>query len=88
VGDALFVRSTRVSATHGLLLNKSCVGQFFSRTAAVNENPPTGIKLRLDLLHILEGLAEKMFQLIGHALEKDWAIVGWCKNCMSKLHVY
>jgi hypothetical protein len=63
-----------VLTTHGLLLNKSCVDQRFSSTAAVNENPPTGTKLRLDLLHILEGLAEKMFQLIGHALEKDWAI--------------
>jgi hypothetical protein len=37
----------------------------FSRTAAVNENPPTGIELSLYLLYILEGFAEKMLQLIG-----------------------
>jgi hypothetical protein len=55
------------------LLDKSCVDQIFSSTAAVNENPPTGIEFCLDLFYILEGLAEKMFQLIGHALEKDWA---------------
>jgi hypothetical protein len=57
-----------------LLLNKSCVDQRFSSTVAVNENPPTGIEFGLDLLYILGGLAEKMFQLIGHALEEDWAI--------------
>jgi acetylornithine deacetylase/succinyl-diaminopimelate desuccinylase-like protein len=28
----------------------------------------------VDLSYILDGLAKKMFQLIGHALKKDWAI--------------
>ena len=63
-----------VAATHSLLLNKSRVDQMFSSTAAVNEDPPTGIKRNLDLSYILDGLAKKMFQLIGHALKKDWAI--------------
>jgi hypothetical protein len=58
----------------GLLLDKSRVDQISSSTAAVNENPPTGIEFCLDLFYILGGLAEKMFQLIGHALEEDWAI--------------
>src|SRR5271167_2949917 len=57
-----------------LLLNKSCVGQIVSSTAAVNDNPPTGIEFCLDLFYILKRFAEKMFQLIGHALEKNWAI--------------
>ena len=32
----------------------------FSSTVAINENPPTGIKLNLDLPYILDGLAEKI----------------------------
>ncbi len=45
----------------------------FSNTEAVNENPPTGVQLGLDVFNILAGLTEKIFQLIGHAVEKDWA---------------
>src|ERR1035438_4077361 len=48
--------------------------QVFSRTSSFNENPPTGVKLNLDLPYILDGLAEKMLQLMSHPLEKDWAI--------------
>jgi hypothetical protein len=55
------------------LLSEPCVDQILSNTATVNENPPTGMKLSLNLLYILAGLAEKLFQLRGHAIEKDWA---------------
>ena len=49
-----------VAATHSLLLNKPGVDQMFSSTVAINEDPPTGIKLNLDLPYILDGLAEKI----------------------------
>jgi hypothetical protein len=68
------MRLVIVSATDSLLLNKSSVGQILSSTAAVNENPSTGIELSLYLLYIFERLAEKMFKLISHTLEKDWTI--------------
>jgi hypothetical protein len=55
------------------LLNKSRFDQILSSTAAVNENPPTGMKLSLYLFYVLAGLVEKLFQLRGHAIEKDWA---------------
>lgn len=74
LADALLVGLAQVVATHGLLFNESCVDQTLSSTSAVNKNPPTGIQLILDLPYILDGLAEKMLQLIGHAIEKDWAI--------------
>ena len=62
-----------VAASRGLLLSKSCVDQILSSTVAVNENPPASMKLSLYLFHVLAGLAEKLFQLRGHAVEKDWA---------------
>ncbi len=40
----------------------------FSSTAAFQENPATGIELSLNLFYPLDGLAENMLQLIGHAL--------------------
>jgi len=57
----------------GLLLSKSCVDQILSSTVSVNENPPASMKLSLYLFHVLAGLAEKLFQLRGYAVEKDWA---------------
>jgi hypothetical protein len=67
------VRLAKVAATDALLLNKSSVDQKFSIAAAVDENPPTGIKFNLDLSYILDGLAEKLLQLRGHTLEQDGA---------------
>jgi hypothetical protein len=71
--SALLVGLAEVAATHGLLLNKSCVDQILSSTATVNENPPACIKLSLYLFYVLARLAEKLFELRGDAVEKDWA---------------
>jgi hypothetical protein len=62
-----------VAEAYSLLLNKSCVDQVFSGAAAVNQDPPASMKLSLYLLYVLARLAEKLFQLRGHAVEKGWA---------------
>jgi hypothetical protein len=54
-----FVRPAIGAAALCLLFNESCFDEIFFRTSSFNENPPTGVKLSLNLSYTLARLAEK-----------------------------